>query len=262
MTRLIDENEEWIANDTIFVQVGDLIHRREQNVKVVQKLFEYEQSALAMNSDVLLVAGNHDFEQIKWNPANVAAFSQKSSWYMPDYELFDALGLNDKLRSLRLIFKVNGFVFVHAGIEAKHLKAAKTTNIEEINALMRAYFAQVNFANDDEPQFAIQRKVATMVWLQWLHDYRRKGLDFCDKVNEVLDLLRCHTMIVGHYFPSSEQRVSVECDDSIIFSDVGLWYNYSDAIIIEGETISTMNGQIIPNSIRRKAILATEKQEL
>merc|ERR1712154_190348 len=108
---------------------------------------------------------------------------------------------------------------------------------------------------------ANQRKVATMVWLQWLHDYKRYDVDFCDKVHEVLDILNAHTMIVGHYFPSSEETIFNHCDDSIIFSDVGIWYNYMDALIIDGESITTLSGKTLRNSPRRKQLLAKEKEE-
>merc|ERR1712228_316219 len=191
----------------------------------------------------------------------MAAFRGQSSWYMPDYEMFYELGVVEKLRKLQLIYSVNGFVFVHAGIERKHLEAAKTANIEEINALMSGYLEQLTFENQDDSRFAVQRKVASMVWLQWLHDFKRKGVEYCDKVHDVLDLLNAHTMVVGHYFPSSEQRIFSRCEQSIIFSDVGIWYDYSDALIIKNETISTLSGQILENSMRRKAILSEEKAE-
>ena len=259
--QLINDREEWIAEDTIFVQVGDLIHRREQNVKVVEKLFEYVEVAPLHNSEVLIVCGNHDYEQMKWNPANKGAFVSQQSWYMPDFELFYEKGLNEKLRKLQLIYSVNGFVFVHAGIERKHLEAANTANIEEINELMAVYLKRVTFANQNDLEFAVQRKVASMVWLQWLHDYKRSNIQFCDKVHEVLDLLHAHTMVVGHYFPSSQQSIFSECDQSIIFTDVGFWYNYMDALIIKNETISTVSGKILENSVRRKAILTQQRAE-
>merc|ERR1712154_44296 len=113
----------------------------------------------------------------------------------------------------------------------------------------------------ENSQFAAQRKVATMVWLQWLHDYKRYDVDFCDKVHEVLDLLNAHTMIVGHYFPSSEQTIFNQCDESIIFSDVGIWYNYMDALIIEDEAITTLSGKTLENSSRRKEILLQQKEQ-
>ena len=77
---LIDDSEAWIANNTIFIQVGDLIHRREQNAKVVQKLFEYQTTSLQYNSMVALVMGNHDYEQIKLNPEHKHALSQSGPW--------------------------------------------------------------------------------------------------------------------------------------------------------------------------------------
>ena len=80
-------------------------------------------------------------------------------------------------------------------------------------------------------------------------------------MHEVLDLLHAHTMVVGHYFPSSQQSIFSECDQSIIFTDVGFWYNYMDALIIKHETISTVSGKILENSVRRKAILTQQRAE-
>merc|ERR1712130_232717 len=258
--QLIDDTEKWIANNTIFVQMGDLTHRRENNVKVVQKLFEYKQEAPKHNSDVFLIIGNHDYEQIKWNPAQKSVFQQQGSWYMPDYKQFHKLKMSDQLRKLRLIYKINGFVFTHAGIEKKHLDAAGTTNINELNEMMSDYFQSVTFKNQDANQWQTERKVASTVWLQWLHDHKRQNTPYCHKVDQVLDLLDAHTIIVGHYFPSSLQSIGSKCNGNIIFADIGIWYNYYDALIIEDDKIQTLSGSIIENSMRRKDFLSATQQ--
>jgi len=252
---LIDSNEQWMAEDTILVQMGDLIHRREDNAKVVVKMFEYQEAARSMNSEVLLVMGNHDYEQIKWNPAQKAAFAQRSSWYMPDYRKFYRLKLADKLRKLRLIYNVNGFIFTHAGIEKKHLDVAGTTDIEEINRMMTTYYDRVAFENQNSPEFAVHRKIASAVWLQWFHDFNRKGTEYCHRAHEVLDMLGGHTLVVGHYFPSSEGQIVHDCDGSVIYSDIGMWYNHHDALIIENESMTTYSGLSLENSIRRRALI-------
>ena len=258
---LIDSEETWIAKDTIFVQMGDLIHRREDNAKVVQRMFEYQEAAKSLNSEILLVMGNHDYEQIKWNPAQKGAFTQKSSWYMPDYKEFYRLRLADKLRKLRLIYNVNGFIFTHAGIEKKHLNVAGTTDINEINRMMADYYDHIEFGNQNSPEFAVHRKIASAVWLQWYHDFNRKGTAYCHRAHEVLDMLGGHTLVVGHYFPSSEGQIVSDCDNTVIYSDIGMWYNHHDALVIENETITTFSGQKLENSMRRKAKLATKEYE-
>ena len=160
--------------------------------------------------------GNHDYEQIKWNPTNINAFIQNGPWYMPDYQQFYQLKLDQKLKKLKLIYKINGFIFVHAGIEKKHLDAAGTTDINQINELMTQYFADLTFDNKNSAQFAKERKIASAVWLQWLHDYKRKGIKYCDKVHQVLDILDSHTMIVGQYYPSSQKTIFNDCNGGII----------------------------------------------
>ena len=261
---LINDEYQWIANDTIFVQIGDLIHRREGNVEIVSKLFEYQEHALNYNSKVCLIMGNHDYEQIKWNPQNVYAFIQIGAWYMPDYQRFYELKLHQKLRELKLIYKINGFIFVHAGIEKKHLDAAGTTDINQINKFMSQYFADLTFNNQNNAQFTKERKVASAVWLQWLHNHKQKGIEYCDKVNQVLDILHSHTMIVGHYFPSSEKKIFNDCDGSIIFTDIGMWYNYLDVLIIEDNALYTLSGTVLNPSFKYKNMLDIDKtkQEL
>ena len=254
-TQLIDETESWIANDTIFVQMGDLIHRREQNVEVVQKLFQYQSNAPNYNSQVCLIMGNHDYEHIKWNPVNAFAFNQAGSWYMPDYDTFEQLQLTNHLRELQLIYKINGFIFAHAGIEKKHLDIAQSTNIQQINGWMSAYFKDITFENQEHAQYSMERKIATAVWLQWYHDYKRQNTTYCDRVYEVLEALNAHTMIVGHYFPSSQVTITHDCDRSVIYSDIGIWYNHIDALIIENHTIRTLSGNIINPSIKYQSIL-------
>jgi len=252
---LIDSKERWKAEDTILVQMGDLIHRREENAKVVQKMFEYQEAALSSNSRVLLVMGNHDYEQIKWDPAQKDAFRLRNSWFMPDYQEFYRLELAEKLRALKLVVAVNGFVFAHAGIERKHLEVAGTTDINAINAFMAEYYDRIQFENQDSPEFASHRKVASAVWLQWFHDFTNRGAEYCHRAHEALDLLGGHTLVVGHYFPSSKGQIVHDCDGSVIYSDVGMWYDFHDALIIENETITTFSGMSLENSRRRRALL-------
>ena len=130
---------------------------------------------------------------------------------MPDHKTFYELNLNQKLRNLKLIYKINAFV--HAGIEKKHFDAAKTTDINVINKIMTHFYQELTFKNQKSMRYPMQRKIGSAVWLQWWYDYKRKGIEYCDKVYETLDPLQSYTMIVGHYFPSSEQKIFNDCNE-------------------------------------------------
>ena len=70
---LIDENNDWIAQNTLFIQTGDMIDRGEGDFKVLSFLKKIQEQAQnsELNSKVVILLGNHEFMNLLGNTDSI-----------------------------------------------------------------------------------------------------------------------------------------------------------------------------------------------
>jgi hypothetical protein len=83
-TQLINANQEWIAENTIFVQTGDVLDRGPGSRKAMDLLLKLQKQAPPKNSQVIALLGNHEVMNIIGDlryvsPEEYASYSDTNS---------------------------------------------------------------------------------------------------------------------------------------------------------------------------------------
>lgn len=143
IANVINEDGEWVAENTVFIQLGDLLDRNRpglsnvvhssknirEEIDILQYLYFLDYDARNHNSRVISVTGNHDF----WPYEGSSAKSRKGYVGNPlklfggsmtrRDEYFKSTGMRTYMAYYRPpIFKVNNWLAMHGGIEPTNLK--------------------------------------------------------------------------------------------------------------------------------------------
>ena len=246
----------WIAWNVHLVLMGDYIHKGEHSDAVIQLLDRLQLEASAFASEIILLIGNHELSEL-------TGLDVSTGRYKPRYGFFS---------SLKFMHSHDGVLFVHAGMTPEIMRSiytGKDMNLEDeafdrlsewdseaistVNEQVSLYLSKLTPEAYSAKQFdnPVGKTLHAALWMQWLHHYngktgnendwpydKKKHLGkpyFCGDVEEVLEKTGCHTMVVGHYDPSSQEGMPQHCgigDNNtgrkrLIFSDFGLYANYN-----------------------------------
>ena len=174
MAGLMDfESKKWIANNTIFVQTGDILDRGNQELQCLKRICQLSQQAQAVGGTVLCLFGNHEvlnalgtfqyttgeweYEQVVGQAVDTALDGNKawrmqySTWNQPSrWAAFEPGGLFSDclMRKLKVAVTVGRTACVHAGLTHHHLE--KYGSITEMNAEAKTWMqTRVNIPNNN-----------------------------------------------------------------------------------------------------------------
>ena len=207
---VVDSDGRWIAGKRTVVQLGDILGRGADDHKVIHHIRRLSSEASLAGGNWVQLLGNHedmelngDFRYAKDGPdagygttsARAKAFSQGN----PD---------GDWLRSLPVIYQWEGIVFVHGGLSIPELAQF---GVETINRYARIPNTREQIVNH-------------ILWDRTLT--LRKEKDVCPILDQVLDALGAHTMVVGHTITASAGfapgELAERCDGKLRMTDVGM----------------------------------------
>lgn len=185
----IDESGKWSGQKKQLVQMGDFVDKGPQSTETMLYLRELQLQAEAAGGKVTVLIGNHEMMELSGDtrvshPNDLYAFPLEAessdemdgfffgiqrrfvqylfwgetSWdeekrlRLANYvhQLRTSRPLSDWLYSLPAMVRINGNLFVHAGIESW----AREYSIEEINDLVRAWVAFFQGRTDTAPPAA------------------------------------------------------------------------------------------------------------
>ncbi len=140
---LIDNHGDWVGGKAHLVQTGDLVDRGPDTRAVLDLVMKLEKQAAAAGGGVHCLIGNHEamdlYGDLRYvSPAEFAAFrtdgNAASTGIDEMHAAFGPDGIYGKwLRSQNAIIKIDGTVFVHAGLGPKYADLS----LHEINAAVR-----------------------------------------------------------------------------------------------------------------------------
>ena len=209
----IDAQNQWIAQNTVVVQTGDLTDRGADGKEVLQLIQNLEQQAARHNSTLITLIGNHeamnllgdwryvsssDIEGFGGQDARIKAFSDSGEWYQWIIK-HDA------------VVKVGDNVFVHGGVTPEYAQKG----IEAINK---------------ELQESLKSRRRSPILGEngplWFRGYlREKEEIICPKLSQALKSLKARRMIVGHTTQRSG-KIAVRCAGRLIGIDTGISSHY------------------------------------
>ena len=176
LAHLIDDNHNWIGNDTYVVQVGDQIDRcrpngipcdeqmtpndEDEDLIILYYLTNLHKKAAKHKGAVISLMGNHELMNVDGNldyvsRAGVGMFPGKESYFKSKQDRIHQFSRGNELSNFlactRYIAVIIGSnLFAHAGIIGK---IAKEYNIKSINQIMTLFllnkFNDNNYVYDD-----------------------------------------------------------------------------------------------------------------
>ena len=222
--KIINYNLEWIALNTLVIQLGDqldslnrIINIKEweilKDIDVVNFTNLLSKIAVLKNSLFISLNGNHELMNILGNFSYVS----KKSLNHDRINLFKKNGMyRDILANRPLIVKINDLLFCHAGIKKHHLDILDkyNKNIFYINEIWKKYLLLDNLDNIDKNIFnTIINDNDGIMWTRNIYN---------DNENKyVLNKLNSTYMFVGHNTVDN-----IKLKNNIWFVDSGLSRSY------------------------------------
>lgn len=245
VAKLIDDNDNWIGDDTVVVQVGDQIDScrprpghdchnvrlntdKPEDVSVIQFFDSMHDKAVIHGGAVYSLLGNHELMNVQGDfryvsKANMDDFSYEG---ITDRKAAFAKGglLAKHLACTRQsIIVIGSNLFVHAGIlpdmlgRLDNLRLDERSKLKYVNALVRKWLLGVLPVNLEEEWITSQD---SPFWTRIYGNLRSNTTDnkLCMTSMKVLQLLQLGSMIIGH---TPQSDISVSCG-SIYRIDTGM----------------------------------------
>lgn len=218
---IINNNLEWICNNTIIIQLGDQIDslNRGNNIEEWENLNDLEvlnftnllnKLAIEKNSLFISLNGNHELMNILGNFTYVS----KKSYNENRINNFKIKGnYRNILGNRPIIVKINDLIFCHAGLKKKHLDILNKYNkdIFYLN-IVWSNFVLLNKIENKYDQEILNEIILNDDGILWT-----RNLDNINDIDYVLDNIDCQYMFIGHNTVNNIQLVN-----KIWFTDSGL----------------------------------------
>lgn len=241
---VVDDKGQWAGGRTHLVQLGDVVDRGGDSLKVLTLLRQLSTEAAAAGGKVHTLIGNHEVMRILGDlrfvsPGEFAAFATNGSEalrarYIASFpeeqrariaqdtplgfvELVLAFGadkdLGAYLRSLDAIVRINGVVFVHGGISP----AVASMPCDAINDTVRRELGRDFAATRKAP---LQSLVAREDGPLWYRGLATEPETFAPGVDKILASQAARAIVVGH--TAQPGRIAVRFGGRVFVVDTGM----------------------------------------
>ena len=227
---VLNEDGEWIQDNIIVVQTGDITDRGPDGLAVLEWIQYLEKEAPKHNSELHVLLGNHEAMNLQgdWryvSPADVTGFGGIEA----RKEAFKPGGYwSDWLLQHDAVLNIDGNIFVHGGVSIDFAQDAKELSFAVESALRtRKYMA---------PVLGVSGPL-------WYRGYWMKREDVaCYEAELVLKKMNARRMITGHT-TQPDGKVHTRCDGKLIVIDTGISKHYGEnvaAIRIDEEGVTAL----------------------
>lgn len=242
--KVIDNNLNWISNNTQLVQIGDIFDRGNESLKSLNFLYTLREFARSFDGDIHFLFGNHE-EMLLHGQSWYAVLEngyKDIKEYMNDLSPEGKIGKRI-IDSHHLGIILNKILFIHGGFTCNWLKKYYPNNISlsELNLITKKIFTNENRFH---PIFNVGysrggNQIPGPLWADYFDDIcimEEEEVDF------VLNYFKVNRMIVGHS-PILDNKIDVSYNNKVINIDVGLTQMYGGneaVLIIENENIKAV----------------------
>ncbi|SBT41803.1 shewanella-like protein phosphatase 1, putative [Plasmodium ovale wallikeri] len=219
---LVNEKDEWIGENVLLVQVGDVLDRGIYGPLIYDYLFQLQKDAIHKKSKIILILGNHEqlnlcgyFDYV--NRKEVEIFFQNNYHYRLYSFVHEKGEYYKKLIRLPPIVKVNNIIFTHAGLSYTMSKfnintiCLKTRLQIENGCKLLNYDKSHNYVSREGVLWhdVISRKVQTN---------QKEG---CSDLRKILKKFNTKRLVVGHTRQLSHTIKSF-CNNRYFLIDTGM----------------------------------------
>ncbi|SBS88317.1 shewanella-like protein phosphatase 1, putative [Plasmodium malariae] len=256
-SNLINKKDEWVGENILLIQVGDILDRGIYGPLIYNYLFKLQKEAINKQSRIILILGNHEelnlcgyFNYV--NKKEVELFFQNNYHYR--YKSFTNKNgeFFQKLIKLPAIIKVNDIIFTHGGIS----KNISQLNINTISLKTRLqienkcnllkYDKSNNYLNQDGVLW--NDNISRKVWIN--------QKEACSDLLDILKRYNAKYLVVGHTKQMSHY-VSTFCNHKFFLIDtcMSLFMNngqhYPNYLLIENGKFKSVH-LIVEEEIKKK----------
>ncbi len=226
---VINDQLEWIGEDTIVVQMGDILDRGGrpnsidtdnncEELHIIQFLEFLNKKAQNFNGKVLCLLGNHELMNIlgdfRYTSSNTnKCFANRKEIFKPGSEMAK------KLSCLTYgILKISDWVFVHGGILPIHIRSYQNNPnkfIEKMNKLTKSILdgtKDINALTTYEKNLIMGED--SLFWTRELNNN-------CKLVNESIEILNLEKggIVVGH---TPNDSITSKCNERYWMVDIAM----------------------------------------
>ena len=273
---LVDKAMAWQASSkehhdgmpTKMIQCGDLVHRGQEDVEVMDLFMRLRNEG--GKKDVVCLLGNHE-EMMAWGSIRYAEAAHQQYFAAANMkvsrptqgDLQDAMiKLMDPgakygqfLRSLPLAHLDGRTIFNHAGLDPQWLQLNKSRTtpserVEELNA--RAVW---EWNKDPRSIRGTERVLADPVWNRAIYKGAKEGSDVV-ALQETLTLLDADRMVVGH--TPHQRQISSYAQGKLIAIDIGMSIGMANSppealeILVDEKGVGSVTHAITADGSRRE----------
>ncbi|GAB67892.1 phosphoesterase, partial [Plasmodium cynomolgi strain B] len=244
---LVNENDEWIAENVLLVQVGDVLDRGIYGPLIYDYLFKLQKEAPLKKSKVLLIMGNHEqlnlcgyFDYV--NKKEVEKFFKNNYNYRLFHFVYSRGEYYNKLIRLPAIAKVNDILFVHAGI-SKKISSLSLNTIRLKTRLQVENMCRV-LSYDKSMNYVSQEGVLWHDHISRTAPYDEK--EACSILSHVFNNYKAKHLVVGHTKQMTHE-ISSYCNGGLFLIDTGmsLFMNngqpYPNYLVVQNGTFNSVH---------------------
>jgi Calcineurin-like phosphoesterase len=194
VSKVIDEEYNWIYGNGSLVIAGDLFDRGKDVVPELWLLYKLEDDAKQFGGSVHVVLGNHDIMNLSGDHRYTDSKYFKNAWLLKT----DCTGLFGRdtelgrwLRSKNVIIKVGDILVMHGGMSP--VVANMSLSLEQLNETCRSYYG---FKKNEMPETIQPLFNGTALF--WYRGYFIQPKISEAGIDSTLKQYNCKYILVGH----------------------------------------------------------------
>jgi len=227
--KLINHKNQWIARDTILIQVGDLFDRDNNIKKILDLLFKLREQAKGKRSAVHLLFGNHEMFNFRYNYSCITLADINSFNGLEEREeALSATGEYGKIirNEFNVTMVLNDSLFVHSALYPD----VAEMGVDKINKRAQEILGnpptfdelyEIGTNGDTHPLFTDPIFSDNGPLINFPFVLGDDDETICSKIEETLKLTKTKRMIVGHIVQDYGE-IHTKCNNKLIYIDIGL----------------------------------------
>ncbi|OII70953.1 uncharacterized protein cubi_03251 [Cryptosporidium ubiquitum] len=217
LSGVINNNLDWIAKNTLLIQLGDVVDRGSHALQIYKLFNKLRSQAPSLGGKFVGLLGNHEIMNLCGQLHYVTDEDIKTYGGRTNriFEWSKEGFVGKYLRTMKLAIRVNDSLYVHAGLLPKYAKLG----LDRLNKLSDDLL-EGDFCDFYSSLFFVEDGPL------WTRDIslgeERKA---CKLVDETLQILGLNRMVVGHTI-QHDNRINIKCNNRLVLADTG----FSEAI--------------------------------
>ncbi len=239
---VMDQSFRWSWGNGQLVFIGDIFDRGDKVTEALWLIYRLEDQAVNAGGAVHLILGNHEIMELTGNTSYLPdKYMLLSSKLNIDYPMLygKRTVLGQWLRTKNTLVRINGYLFVHAGISPDLIYSG--LDIGDINGLVRYYLNHPGRIYADDTSYRLIMGENGPFWYRGFikdnHDYQHLPKK---PFQEILTYFKVNSIFIGH---TNVKKITALYDKQVFALDVP-FYNYGypiQGLMLEGKAVWLLN---------------------